>query len=96
MPNPITIPNTSPAARVGTALQSSKLAIQVLSAAGVFVRLAKSRDELSDALPFNGFAGYLFDSTVGVVELQWIGEVWLQGVPTNGSLPIVTVEVTPI
>jgi hypothetical protein len=93
---PRTIPNTAPAQRVGTAIQSSKLSIQVLSAAGVFVRLGKSRDELDNPLPFSGPSGYQFDSTAGVVELQWIGEVWLEGNPTNAAVPVVTVDVTPL
>jgi hypothetical protein len=93
---PITIPNTPPAARVGTALQSSKLAIQVFSPAGVMVRLGKSRDELDNPLPFGRPAGYQFDSTSGIIELQWQGEVWLEGLPTNASLPIVSVEVTSL
>lgn len=93
---PITIPNVAPAARVGTALQSSKLDVQVLSAAGVFVRIGHSRDELDNPLPFAGATGFQLDSTSGLVELQWLGEVWMEGLPSNASQPVVTVAVTPI
>jgi hypothetical protein len=91
----ITIPNVAPAARVATAIESSKLHVQVLSAAGVFVRIAKSRDELDNPLPFSGPIGYTFDSTAGIIELQWQGEVWMEGLASNASNPLVTVDVTP-
>jgi hypothetical protein len=96
MPLPITIPNVAPAARVGTALQSSKLDVQVLSPAGVFVRIGHSRDELDNPLPFAGEAGFSLDSTSGLVEIQWLGEVWMEGLASNASQPLVTVNVTPL
>ena len=92
---PFTIPNVAPAARVGTALVPSKLGVQVLSAAGVFVRIGKSREELDNPLPFGGAQGYQLDSTAGYVELQWEGEVWMEGLPSNASNPSVVVSVTP-
>lgn len=92
---PISIPNVAPAQRVGTALTPSKLDVQVLSPAGVFVRVGHSRDELDNPLPLLGAAGLTIDSTAGIVEVQWLGEVWMEGVATNASQPIVAVNVTP-
>jgi hypothetical protein len=92
---PITVPNKAPAVRVGTALTASKLDIQVLSPAGVFVRVGHSRDELDNPLPFSGPAGLQLDSTVGILEVQWQGEIWMEGLPANASTPVVTVNVTP-
>jgi hypothetical protein len=96
MPLPITVPNVAPAARVGTAIVASKLDVQVLSAAGVFVRIGHSRDELDNPLPFGGATGFSIDSTSGLVELQWLGEVWMEGLASNAAQPVVAVTVTPI
>jgi hypothetical protein len=88
-----TIPNDAPQ-KVGSAAVSSKLDVQVLSAAGVFIRIAKSRDELLNPLPFGGNQGITFDATAGLVELQWQGDIWICGVIGNASQPLVDVRVT--
>jgi hypothetical protein len=90
-----TIPNSGPGQRVATALTPSKLSVQVLSAAGVFVRIANRKEDLEVPLPFQGNQGMTFDATAGVVELQWFGEVWMLGVSTNASQPTVDVRMTP-
>jgi hypothetical protein len=89
------IPNTGPAQKCGTAYTPSKLDVQVLSPAGVFIRIAKTQDELATPLPFQGNQGLTFDSTAGVVELQWLGEVWIAGVAANASQPFIDVRMTP-
>lgn len=88
------IPNTGPAQKCGVAYTPSKLAVQVLSPTGVFVRVGKSQDELATPLPFQGNQGITFDATAGVVELQWVGEVWIAGVPTNASQPFIDMRLT--
>jgi hypothetical protein len=90
----ITISNTSPQ-RCGTALVPSKLDVQVLSAAGIFVRIGGSRDELATPLPFGGNQGTTFDSSAGLVERQWLGEVWIVGLASNASQPVIEVSVIP-
>jgi hypothetical protein len=92
---PISIPNTAPAVKVGTAWVQSKLDIQVLSAAGVFVRIGHSRDELDSPGPFTGPQGFQIDSTSKLVEIQWLGEIWMEGLPANASQPLVVIGVTP-
>jgi hypothetical protein len=89
------IPNTGPAQKCGTAYTPSKLAVQVLSPTGVFIRIGRSQDELATPLPFQGNQGITFDATAGVVELQWTGEVWIAGVAANASQPFVDVRLTP-
>jgi hypothetical protein len=89
----MTISNSAPQ-RCGTAAKGSKLDVQVLSVAGVFIRIGKSRDELNTPLPFSGQQGISFDSTAGLIELQWEGEVWICGVAANAVQPVVDVKVT--
>ncbi len=90
----MTVPNAAPQ-KVGTAFSPGKLDVQVLSAAGVYIRIARSRDELLTPLPFAGNQGNTFDSTAGLVEFQWFGEVWVCGVSGNASQPVIDLRMTP-
>jgi hypothetical protein len=89
----MSIPNLIPQ-KCGNSSGPSKLDVQVLSATGNFIRIGSSRDELLTPLPFAGGQGITFDATAGVVELQWLGDVWVCGLSTNAVQPVIDLRMT--
>lgn len=90
----IAIANSSPAQKIGTVPPGGKLHLQVLTAS-VTVRIAADRDSLDTPYPLSGAQGFPFDSTYGIVELQWLGEVWAEGIAANGAVqPVIEFSIS--
>jgi hypothetical protein len=87
-----TLPNTKPAYRLGSARAGQKVHLLVVTP-GVTVRIASDRNSLELDTPFGGSQGLQFTSLSGVIEMQWNGEIWAQGVAANASLPVVDFSV---
>jgi hypothetical protein len=94
-------PNSAPALKVATLNVTQKLHLRLLNSVstdnsnlGTIVRFGKSRDVLdlpvAPSMPQNGHRLLQSD---GMIEMQWDGDVYLEGTTGNTVLPQVALEI---
>ena len=93
----IKVPNAGVAIKLATLQRGQKLHIRLLNnvaadngALGTFVRFASDRATLEIDKQFVGQSGYSLFQADGLIEIQWIGEVYCFGSNGNSVVPIIS------
>jgi hypothetical protein len=93
----ISIPNAGVPIKLATLQRGQKLHIRLLNnvagdngALGTMVRFASERSTLEITKQFVGQSGYSLFQADGLIEIQWVGEVYCSGSTGNSIVPIIS------
>lgn len=83
----VIVGNVAPAQKLGYATPGQKIHMRVLNGAGaILLRFAQSRELLDSPSPFfPDTQGYIITSLDGLVEVQWEGDIYAEGVVANAA-----------
>jgi hypothetical protein len=90
----IQVPNVDPPLKVATVKRGQKLHMRLFNNVatdngnlGTIVRYSRERTDLMDPTPFLPQAGHRLLQADGMIELNWEGDVWVEGTTGNTVQP---------